>query len=79
MYQMYRGRGDPLFLFILFLMAYTFSVSNIAELGHNNLFRKQVDPMLFAGIALWFTRFFQGRGAQASRHGSGEGDRSSGG
>jgi hypothetical protein len=79
MYQMYRGRGDPLFLFILFLMAYTFTVSNIAELGHNNLFRKQVDPMLFAGAALWLTRFLQGRGALASRPGSGDRDRSSGG
>jgi hypothetical protein len=61
MYQMYQRRGDPLFLFILFLLAYTFTVANIAELGHNNLFRKQIDPMLFAGLALWLTRFFQGR------------------
>ena len=80
MYQMYRGRGDPLFLFILFLMAYTFAVSNIAELGHNNLFRKQVDPMLFAGAALWLTRFWQGRGGtRAPLPGPGEPDRSSGG
>ena len=79
MYQMYRRRGDPLFLFIFFLMAYTFTVSNIAELGHNNLFRKQVDPMLFAGVALWLTRVLQGRGALTSRSGSGDRERSSGG
>ncbi len=78
MYQMYRRRGDPLFLFIFFLMAYTFAVSNIAELGHNNLFRKQVDPMLFAGVALWLTRVLQGRGALTSRSGSGDRERSSG-
>jgi hypothetical protein len=77
MYQMYRRRGDPLFLFIFFLMAYAFAVSNIAELGHNNLFRKQVDPMLFAGVALWLTLLFKGRGALTSRPGSGDRDRSS--
>jgi hypothetical protein len=71
MYQMYQRRGDPLFLFILFLLAYTFTVANIAELGHNNLFRKQVDPMLFAGVAFWLTRFFQARGSLGSTPGSG--------
>ena len=79
MYQMYRRRGDPLFLFIFFLMAYTFIVSNIAELGHNNLFRKQIDPMLFAGVALWLTRLLEGQGVLASPPGSGERDLSSGG
>jgi len=66
MHQMYAGRRDPLFVFILFLMAYTFIVANLAELGHNNLFRKQIDPMLFAGVALWFTRFYRDRGAAQS-------------
>jgi len=77
MYQMFRRREDPLFLFILFLLVYTFIVANLAELGHNNLFRKQVDPMLFAGLALWLTRFFQGRGFPASTSGSGKQDRPS--
>jgi len=62
MWLMYRQRRDPLSLFILFALVYTFSVSSLAELGHNNLFRKQVDPMLFAGCALWLTMFFQKRG-----------------
>ncbi len=59
--QLYKGREDPFCLFLLFFLTYTFAVSNIAELGHNNLFRKQIDPVLFAGSALWLTRYLRSR------------------
>ena len=72
-----RKRDDPVALFMVFALVYVFIIANLGELGHNGILRKQVDPLLFAGSALWLTRFFQGRGVLASLPGSGERDRSS--
>jgi hypothetical protein len=44
-------RPDPVCIFIAFALTYIFTISTIAELGHNSIFRKQMDPLLFSGAA----------------------------
>ena len=51
-----RRRDDPVALLMAFALVYVFVVANLGELGHNGILRKQVDPLLFAGAALWITQ-----------------------
>jgi len=51
-----RKREDPVALFMAFALIYVFVVANLGELGHNGILRKQIDPLLFAGAALWVTQ-----------------------
>jgi hypothetical protein len=53
---LFRGRKEPATLFMVFAMIYVFVMANLGELGHNCILRKQIDPLLFAGTALWLTR-----------------------
>jgi len=49
-------RDEPVVLFMLFALVYVFVVANLGELGHNAILRKQIDPLLFCGAALWITQ-----------------------
>jgi len=51
-----RRREDPVALFMAFALVYVFVVANLGELGHNGILRTQIDPLLFAGAALWITQ-----------------------
>jgi hypothetical protein len=54
---LFKRRDDPLRLFLVYSLVYVFIVSNMLELGHNAILRKQIDPYLFAGGAMWLTDF----------------------
>lgn len=65
---MLRQRRDPVCLFIAFALLYIFLVSNLVEMGHNGIFRKQVDSLLFAAaatLAAGLPGRFRHRGKQA--------------
>jgi len=55
---MIREREDPTCTFIAFALIYMFALTTAVELGHNNIFRKQIDPLLFAGAALLMTKLW---------------------
>jgi hypothetical protein len=55
---MFRERKNPVFAFIAFALIYMFVLTTAVELGHNNIFRKQIDPLLFAGAAMLMTRLW---------------------
>jgi hypothetical protein len=56
LFHLARGKKEPVIFFMLFAIGYVFIMANLGELGHNSILRKQIDPLLFAGAALWLTK-----------------------
>jgi hypothetical protein len=56
LFHLVRGRQEPTILFMVFAIGYVFIMANLGELGHNGILRKQIDPLLFAGAALFLTK-----------------------
>ena len=55
LFHLARGKKEPVIFFMLFAIGYMFIMANLGQLAHNSILRKQIDPLLFAGAALWLT------------------------